>query len=127
MTLILVRILLVLAPVVLLVMWLMRKAKTGKSNKELARDIKEIRKVLLVVLGTVAFIAVALYSTEDKQGSPEQIYVPARVKDGKLVPGYFKDIAPEQDENSQRENDTAPEGSQFDADRAVDDGDKPHQ
>ena len=110
----------------------MRRAKTGKSNKELARDIKEIRKVLLVALGTVAFIAIALYSTEDKQGSPEQIYVPARVEDGKLVPGYFKDIAPEQDENSQnenfqRENDTAPEGSQLDTDGAVDDGDKPHQ
>jgi hypothetical protein len=90
MAILVIRILLLLAPVFLLILWLVKRSNRVTDNEGNDVDVIGARKILLVVLSLVTFVAAVLYFTEDDKGNPGQIYVPARVEDGKVNPGYFK-------------------------------------
>jgi hypothetical protein len=64
----------------------------------LTRPGRPAREVLseapLVWLGTagiaLAFATLIYYGSTTNQGGPDQIYTPARIKDGQIEPGHFK-------------------------------------
>jgi hypothetical protein len=114
MTMMVIRILLLLAPIVLLIIWLVKRSKHTKQEDGIDVDIIGARRILLSLLSLVIFIAAVLYFTENDRGDPGQIYVPARVEDGKVIPGYFKneeDASPGEQSDGANERSDSGEGS----------------
>jgi len=85
---ILLRILLVLLPIVLLVVWLRWRSKVNRGGDIPEAEVKSLRQTLIVLLITLFGVGVGLKLTGSND--IDGIYVPARVVDGKLIPGYFK-------------------------------------
>lgn len=91
MAVIILRLVLILAPVVLLLAWL--KSRSKKDQEEYSPE-EEGRKLMLrvgVLTGLVVVLAALLFFMDDSRAPSGQIYVPPHMKDGVLIPGQFKD------------------------------------
>lgn len=93
---ILLRILLVLLPIILLAVWIRWRSKVNKGGEIPESEVKSLRRTLFVLVVSIMAVGVGL-KLSDESGDVDGIYVPARVEDGKLIPGYFKphDAKPE--------------------------------
>lgn len=87
---ILFRILLLLAPVVALILWLRWRAKKKSEGGVTDEDVKGLQKGLIVIVLLVLAGGIGIRMT-DTSGSEDGRYVPARVENGKLIPGRFVD------------------------------------
>ncbi|UTW54458.1 DUF6111 family protein [Kordiimonas sp. SCSIO 12610] len=92
MALILIRILLLLTPIIVIVTWLfLRARKNADGEHSPDTELTNVRTILTILLALIGLVSAILYFSDEDQGKPGQIYVPARVEDGKVVPGYFED------------------------------------
>ncbi len=90
----LIRIVLLLLPLVGLIFWIKSRARRGASGELSEDDIKHLRLGLvgLVILLLVAGLGIRM--TEDSSNGDGR-YVPARVENGKTIPGHFVVDEPE--------------------------------
>lgn len=86
---ILLRILLVLLPIILLGVWIRWRSKVNKGGEIPESEVKSLRRTLIVLVLTIVGVGAGL-KLSDESGDVDGTYVPARVEDGKLIPGYFK-------------------------------------
>jgi len=95
------RILLLLVPVIGLVLWLRWRAKKKAGDEIGEDDIKKLRQGLigLVILLLVAAIGIRL---TDTSGGTSGRYVPARVENGKTIPGHFVDDEPKEEAEEEK-------------------------
>ncbi len=96
------RILLVLLPIILLVVWVRWRSKVNKGGEIPESEIKSLRRTLAVLVVTIIGVGIGL-KLSDESGDVDGVYVPARVEDGKLIPGYFKPQEEDSDEHSKKE------------------------
>ena len=87
---IILRIILVLAPVVALFFWLRWRANKLKDGVDLDHEISKLRRRILVLLLLVVLAVIGIKLMETEKGDAGDIYTPAHMEDGKLVPGTFK-------------------------------------
>ena len=88
---IILRILLFLLPLIAVVIWLRARAKMANNPDALADDVRKMKIGVLLLMAGAMTAAVLLYVfDEDKAPSGSQ-YSPARMENGKLVPGSFND------------------------------------
>lgn len=95
---IVIRIILVLLPVIALILWL-----RWRSKRDLGEEIREIEARRLRIGMTVLTVMLLLTGLafrfmDGTSGEVDQVYVPARVENGVLIPGKFvpKDEAPKE-------------------------------
>ena len=86
------RIILLLLPVVVLIYWLRWRARKKAQGELSDEDVRALRLVLVAAVITLLAGGLTLRFLDDS-GSPKGIYVPARVENGVLIPGHFKDDA----------------------------------
>lgn len=86
---ILLRVLLVLLPVILLVVWVRWRSKLNKGGEIPASEVKSLRLSLLAIVIAIMGVGIGL-KLFDESGDVDGVYVPARVENGTLIPGYFK-------------------------------------
>jgi len=94
---IVIRILLLLLPVVGLLFWIRARARKSAGGDISEDDVKHLRLGLigLVVLLLIAGLGIRMTDTRGDGGAGAEIYVPARVENGKTIPGHFVKVAPE--------------------------------
>ena len=102
---IVIRILLLLLPVIGLIFWIRARARRSQSGEFSNEDVKHLRLGLvgLVVLLLIAGIGIRMTDTSGGEG---EFYVPARVENGKTIPGHFVTEDPDKsaDEEEAAEN-----------------------
>ncbi len=85
---IMIRILLLLLPVALVVIWLRYRAKKNSAEELTSTDIKNVRISLGLVIAALLVAGVSLRMVDESR-EPGDVYIPAYVVDGELVPGRF--------------------------------------
>ncbi len=90
MLLMLIRLALILAPLLMVVMWLKWRMKKDRTQAELDQDIVVLRQRLMILIGVMLAAILGLYLLDDRRGDADMIYVPARVENGKLIPGEYQ-------------------------------------
>ncbi len=85
---ILIRIIMLLLPIILVVFWVRWRIKKNSEEGLTDKDSKQLRVVLVSVLVGLLLAGVGLRLTDDS-GSEDQVYIPAYMENGKLVPGHF--------------------------------------
>ena len=99
------RILLILVPVFALILWIRWRAKKNSAGDVSDQDIRNMRFGLigLIVMLFVAGIGIRMTDTSsDRDGR----YVPARVENGKIIPGHFEKMDPDEEQGKDKNNDT---------------------
>lgn len=96
-----IRIVLFAAPLVGLFLYLRWRKKQLQEGAELDKELLHLRMGLAGVLVVVflAFMGLRFFDTE--KGAPGDTYIPPHMKDGKLVPGQFKDDTDSDKDGSQ--------------------------
>ena len=87
------RIILLLLPLVLYLMWRRHVRKRTEAHAEGDEDTLDQLQTqfMWIVIGLVALFAAVAVSLAFTSGSePGKVYVPPHMEDGKLVPGEFK-------------------------------------
>lgn len=88
------RLILLLAPLVLVFMWL-RWRKRYLSEDVIKEETDRLTFWTAMLAGLMLLAGLGLYFTDDARAPAGQRYVPPHMKDGELVPGKF---VPEQSE-----------------------------
>lgn len=101
---ILFRILLVLIPIVAVIFWLRWRASENLDEEERELELRRLRMVLVALVLALFGVGLGFRTMDDSTGDVDQVYVPARVEDGKVVPGRF---VPRDEVESEKEE-TAP-------------------
>jgi len=108
-----IRILLLLLPVIGLLFWIRARARR-KANGELSdEDIKHLR---LGLLGLVVLLLVAGFGIRltESSGGEGEFYVPARVENGKTIPGHFVKEDPEKAKDKEEASESTDDGEDSD-------------
>ncbi len=64
---------------------------TRRGSTSAGAVVSEAPLVWLFIAGAaLVFATLAYYATNTTGGTPQQVYIPPHVKDGKIVPGQFK-------------------------------------
>jgi hypothetical protein len=105
---ILLRIMMLLLPVVLVILWLRWRAKKNSEGGVTDADQAKMRVSLLIVIVALLGTGLALRFTDDS-GSPSGRYVPARVEDGKLIEGHFVEDDEEEQQGSEEDGEDSDE------------------
>ena len=84
------RIILVLAPVLGLFFWLRWRANKLKDGVDLDHEVAKLRRRILVLLLLVILAVIGIKLMETEKGDAGDIYTPAHMEDGKLIPGTFE-------------------------------------
>jgi len=82
------RILLILLPVALLIIWLRMRIKKKAGQEITDKELARTRWGLLALVLTILAVGIGLKLT-DTSADTAQVYVPARVENGELIPGHF--------------------------------------
>lgn len=86
---ILLRILLVLLPLVLLIAWIRWRVRTNKGEGLPEKEVKTFKRILFSILAAIIAVGASLKVMDDSSSDVDRVYVPARVENGKLIPGHF--------------------------------------
>ncbi len=86
MTAIVLRLVLLLLPVLLVILWPRNRARQAAAGEEIDRDFSELRYILMAVLSVFIALAVSLYFFDDQKCALDTKYIPAKVVDGELQP-----------------------------------------
>lgn len=95
---VLLRILLVLLPIIALVLWLRWRVKREQGEDVRELEAKRLRVGMSILTVALLLTGLAFRFLDNTSGDVDQVYVPARVENGVLIPGKFvpKDEAPEE-------------------------------
>lgn len=89
---VLIRLILLLAPVMALIYWLRWRSARRDNPDALAADVRSLIRRLAVLAGLVILSVITLRLTDDGRKAPAgQTYIPPRMENGELVPGRFED------------------------------------
>ena len=90
-----IRILLLLLPVVGLLFWIRSRARRSAEGEFSDEDVKHLR---LGLVGLVVLLLIAGFGIRmtESSGGEGEFYVPARVENGKTIPGHFVTEDPDQ-------------------------------
>lgn len=83
------RILLVLIPIIALLLWLRWRVKQDLDEETQQLEFKRLCVGMAVLVLALFATGLGLRFFDDSSGDVDQVYVPARVEDGKVVPGKF--------------------------------------
>lgn len=83
------RIILLLAPMLLLVMWLRWRMKKDRSEEELDTELFRLRLGLGILAGVALAAGIGLRIMDDDGGGPRMKYIPPHTVDGVVVPGRY--------------------------------------
>ncbi|MCK0068564.1 hypothetical protein [Kordiimonas laminariae] len=83
-----IRILLLILPVVLVLLWVRWRIKKNSEEGLSDKDAKQLRIGLISVIIGLVVAGIGLRFTDDS-GDVDKVYVPAYMENGKLVPGGF--------------------------------------
>lgn len=100
---ILLRILLVLLPIVLLLVWIRWRSKVNAGGEIPESEVRTLRHSLVAIVVAIIGVGVGLKMFDDS-GDVDGVYVPARVENGKLIPGYFKPTDEAEEEGRQKKD-----------------------
>jgi len=85
-----VRLLLFLLPLLAFGLWLwLRRGRAAMDDAERARQDRRIRIVLAAFIAAWLAMLAGVTATQHRP-SDDEIYVPPRLEDGKIVPGHFE-------------------------------------
>lgn len=88
---ILIRILLIILPIALLIVWMRWRAKVSAGGEIPEDETRRLRRTLIVII--VALVATGFsLKIFDDGGSVDGVYVPARMENGILIPGHFDSV-----------------------------------
>lgn len=106
---IVIRVLLLLLPVVGLLFWIRARARRSANGEFSDEDVKHLRLGLvgLVVLLLIAGIGIRMTDTSGGEG---EFYIPARVENGKTIPGHFVTEDPDKKPDEEGSAENADEG-----------------
>ena len=93
------RFMLILIPIVALLLWMRWRMKRDLDEETRKAEFKRLQVGMTVLVVATLATGLGLRFFDDGAGDVDSIYVPARVEDGKLIPGYYipKDEADKQD------------------------------
>jgi len=98
---ILIRVILFLLPIVMLIYWLRWRARR-KAGEDDDGDVRNLMLMLIVFALTLLGAGLALrFTAEDSM--PGDVYVPARMENGVLVPGHFEGTETQNDGTEDKE------------------------
>lgn len=83
------RIMLVLIPVLALVLWIRWRMKRDLDAETREAEFRNLRVGMVVLLLALVATGIGLRFFDNGGGAVDQVYVPARVEDGKLIPGHY--------------------------------------
>ena len=92
------RVLLVLLPVVALILWLRWRHKRDLGDEVRELEAKRLRVGMTILTVALLLTGLGFRFLDDTSGDVDEVYVPARVENGVLIPGKFvpKDQVPEE-------------------------------
>ncbi|MFC3053429.1 hypothetical protein [Kordiimonas pumila] len=88
MILVIFRVLLLLLPLALMVMWLRYRALKTTDEGISDADVTKARRFLLLIIVAIIITGIGLKLSDDS-GNTDMVYVPARMENGELIPGKF--------------------------------------
>ena len=83
------RILLILIPIVAVILWLRWRASETMDEEDREAELKRLKVVLIALVMALFGLGLSFRAMDDTSGDVDQVYVPARVEDGKVIPGKF--------------------------------------
>lgn len=83
------RLMLIIIPIVGLLMWIRWRMKRDLDEETRRIEFKRFRIGLSALLVATLATGIGLRFFDDGAGDVDSIYVPARVEDGKVIPGYY--------------------------------------
>jgi len=83
------RLVLLLAPMLLLIMWLRWRMKKDRSEEELDTELFRLRLGLGILAGVALAAGIGLRLLDDDGGGPRMKYIPPHTVDGVVVPGRY--------------------------------------
>lgn len=101
------RLMLILIPIIGLLMWIRWRMKRDLDEKTRQVEFKRFRIGLTVLLVVTLATGLGLRFLDEGAGDVDSVYVPARVEDGKVIPGYYipKDDAEKKDTDKPKSGD----------------------
>lgn len=93
-----IRIILVLLPIIALILWLRWRSKRDQGEEIRELEAKRLRIGMSILTVALLLTGLAFRFLDNTSGEVDQVYVPARVENGVLIPGKFvpKDEVPEE-------------------------------
>lgn len=83
------RLLLILIPIFGLLLWIRWRMKRDLDAETRRIEFKRLRIGLTALLVALLATGLGMRFSDDGAGNIDSVYVPARVEDGKLIPGYY--------------------------------------
>ena len=83
------RILLVLIPILALFLWLRWRMKRDLDEATREVEFRRLWTGALVLVVAMLLTGLGLRFFDDASGDTDLVYVPARVEDGKVIPGHY--------------------------------------
>ena len=83
------RILLILIPIVAVILWLRWRASETMDEEDREAELKRLKIGLGALVVALFAVGIGFRTMDDSSGEVDQVYVPARVEDGKVIPGKF--------------------------------------
>jgi len=98
------RILLLLVPVFALILWIRWRAKKNSAEDVSNEDVRNMRLGLIGLIIMVLMAGIGIRMTDTSAGRDGR-YVPARVENGKVIPGHFEKVDPDEEQSKDRNKD----------------------
>lgn len=83
------RLMLILIPIVGLLLWIRWRMKRDLDEEIRLVEFRRFRIGMGVLLAAMLATGLGLRFFDDGAGDVDSVYVPARVEDGKVIPGYY--------------------------------------
>lgn len=104
----LLRIILVLIPIVAVLAWLRWRMKRDLDEEVRLAEFKRLKISFVCLTVVLLFAGLGLRFLNDTSGNVDEVYVPARVENGVLIPGKF---VPKEELEAQNPNPAKPQPS----------------
>ena len=98
------RIMLLLIPIFGLLLWIRWRMKRDLDEETREVEFRRLRIGMTVLVLTTLAAGLGLRFFDDGAGEVDSIYVPARVENGKVIPGYFIPKKPLDEQNGKKPN-----------------------
>lgn len=106
------RIVLLLLPLVVLLLWLRYRMRTNRTEDELEQERAMLRKVVITLLIVGAAAGIALKFADTNTGDARTKYIPPHTENGQVVPGRFVPVDEAADEPETAPKETSPESDE---------------
>lgn len=86
---VLLRILLILIPIMALFLWLRWRVKRDLDEETREIEFRRLRAGFVALVVALFAVGLGIRFLDETSGDVDQVYVPARVENGVLIPGRF--------------------------------------